>query len=576
MPGYLEYAICSNYPLSRDFRASLERHFGAATAFVNIAELRQASGSGLVRALRGIAASTVLIATEDAASAAMLPVLQLLAAVTRARRLGSVDESLEVRTFTRWQAAGRGLSLLLESCRAAFDLFLCRLALVRLMTTQRCIPAATSHRAVAYLNCNLWFGVKAGGSVGHISGVANALMDRGLKLALFAVGGRLLVDERARYVPLPPPGMLPMPVEMAYYRFGRRCIAQIRAELLRSPVDFIYQRLSLGNYSGVALSRELGVPLILEYNGSEAWVAKNWGRPLRFHSTAAMAEDVSIRHAHLIVTVSDVLRDELLARGVEPERIVSYPNCIDPKVFDPRRFSVADRLAVRAELGFAGEDVVATFIGTFGQWHGVEVLAQAIRRLIEEQRARLDALRLKFLLIGDGQKMPLVREAMAGVDASNYVRLTGLVPQQQAPRYLAASDVLLSPHVANADGTRFFGSPTKLFEYMAMGRGIVASELDQIGAILQPAVRVAPGGAECVGSPCESVALLVPPGDQERLMQAIVLMAANPQLRETLGENARRLALEHYTWSHHVEAILAGFERVRADQGQPVTAGLVA
>jgi len=113
--------------------------------------------------------------------------------------------------------------------------------------------------------------------------------------------------------------------------------------------------------------------------------------------------------------------------------------------------------------------VIATFIGTFGQWHGVDVLAQAIRRMVLERRKQLDALQLRFLLIGDGQKMALVRGRARDTDADRYVHLAGLVPQRAAPRFLAASDLLLSPHVGNADGSRFFGSPTKLFEYMAMG-----------------------------------------------------------------------------------------------------------
>jgi glycosyltransferase involved in cell wall biosynthesis len=409
----------------------------------------------------------------------------------------------------------------------------------------------------------LWFGLKAGGSVGHISGVANSFMDHGYALSFFAVGERLLVDERAQHVPLEPPRMLAIPLETTYYRFNRQCIERVRAQLRRAPVEFMYQRLSLGNYAGVVLSRELGIPLILEYNGSEAWVSKNWGRALRFHDTAALAEDVNIRHAHLIVTVSEVLRDELIARGVQPERIVTYPNCIDPKTFDPGRFSAEDSAALRRELGFGPGDTVATFVGTFGQWHGVDVLANTVRRLVLEHRAELDALRLKFLLIGDGQKMPLVRAALADSDAAAYVRLTGLVPQRSAPRYLAASDMLLSPHVANADGTRFFGSPTKLFEYMAMSRGIIASDLDQIGEVLQPAVRLSSDNARFNAKPEGAVAVLVPPGDETALMRAILLLAQDRAVRVSLGENARRLALARYTWSDHVDAILAGFTRVR-------------
>src|SRR5262249_36767242 len=177
---------------------------------------------------------------------------------------------------------------------------------------------------------------------------------------------------------------------------------------------------------------------------------------------------------------------------------------------------------------------------------------------------QLDALRLKFLLIGDGQKMPLVRAALASVDAHRYVRLTGIVPQRDAPRYLAASDMLLSPHVANADGTRFFGSPTKLFEYMAMQRAIIASDLDQIGEVLRPALRLPP--VRAAGE--AAVALLVPPGDEGALMEAILWLAAHPEARAALGANARRLALERYTWSHHVAVILAGLERVREPPAQ--------
>src|SRR5262249_32867935 len=157
-------------------------------------------------------------------------------------------------------------------------------------------------------------------------------------------------------VRLPVPRTLALPVEASTYRFGRRSYRMLKRSLRRGSVGFIYQRMSLGNYTGVALARRLGVPLVLEYNGSEGAGAKNGGRGLRFQRTAELAEDVNIRHAHLIVTVSDVLRDELLARGADPARVVTYPNCIDPKAFDPERFTPELLARTRAELGFAPED----------------------------------------------------------------------------------------------------------------------------------------------------------------------------------------------------------------------------
>ena len=158
--------------------------------------------------------------------------------------------------------------------------------------------------------------------------------------------------------------------------------------------------------------------------------------------------------------------------------------------------------------------------------------------------------------------MPIVREILAPPQVAQYVKLTGLVPQREAPRYLAASDLVLAPHVANNDGTKFFGSPTKLFEYLAMARGVVASDLDQLGQVLRPAVFVDAVGNVDDSQAAHAVAVLTPPGDQAALANGIALLVRDLAMRQQLSANARAVALSRYTWQHHVEAILAGLERV--------------
>jgi glycosyltransferase involved in cell wall biosynthesis len=315
----------------------------------------------------------------------------------------------------------------------------------------------------------------------------------------------------------------------------------------------------VSNYAGVSASRALGVPLILEYNGSEAWVAKNWGRPLWEQDLAERVERVNLRHAHLVVTVSDVLRDELLDLGMARERIVSYPNCIDPEMFDPSRFTSAAIAELRRRHGIPADAVVVTFIGTFGQWHGAEVLADAIHRLMSESRPWVEAEKVHFLLVGDGLKLPEVRRILGTHAEGPRVHLVGLVPQREAALYLAAADILSSPHVPNADGSRFFGSPTKLFEYMAMAKGIVASDLDQIGQVLSPSLRVGalPRGIEDNGG--EALGVLCRPGSAVEHAEGIRFLVDHAGWRRRLGANARRQALGRYTWRHHVQAILAGF-----------------
>jgi glycosyltransferase involved in cell wall biosynthesis len=108
---------------------------------------------------------------------------------------------------------------------------------------------------------------------------------------------------------------------------------------------------------------------------------------------------------------------------------------------------------------------------------------------------------------------------------------------------LDACDILASPHVPLADGSAFFGSPTKLFEYMAMGKGIVASRLGQIGDVLEN----------------EKTALLVEPGNVLELSNAIQRLAGSRELRERLGESARITAIDRHTWTHNAARVLDAY-----------------
>lgn len=554
----IQHHILSNYPLSTSFRERIETLLGPGASYLNVSELRQTrSLPSIVAALRSLRGQKLTVAIEEDSSFALLPVLKMLAALSRSKHLQVVDPKCAIQAFGRLDALRMGIKLVTASIRSAVALRGATRELRKLAREERLHLREQSKQRVAYLNCNLWFGVKAGGSVGHISGVANALMDRGYELDFFTVGGRLMVDSRAHFRPLSAPEMLSLPFETTYYQFHRDCVRQIAPVLDQRPPSFLYQRMSLGNYTGVTLSRELRIPLILEYNGSEAWIAKNWGKPLRFHSAAVAAEQACLKHAQVVVTVSEPLGQELRERGVDPERIVVYPNCIDPRMFDPQRFSASEIQELRRKHGFAESDVIATFVGTFGQWHGVDVLANAIRRMIESDRDFLKTRRLRFLLIGDGQKMPLVRQILDVEGASEFVTLTGLVPQHEAPRYLAASDVLLSPHVANTDGSAFFGSPTKLFEYMAMEKAIYASDLDQIGQVLANSLRVRDTSVVEPTRADSSLAVLGRPSSIEDLIVGLRFLADGERWRNVLGSNARREALEKYTWDRHVDAILS-------------------
>jgi glycosyltransferase involved in cell wall biosynthesis len=271
------------------------------------------------------------------------------------------------------------------------------------------------------------------------------------------------------------------------------------------------------------------VPLVTEYNGSEVWEARHWGRPMKYEALSTRIERLNLRASHLVTVVSRPLADEVQALGVEPERVLVNPNGVEPDVYRPD----IDASEVRRRYALDGR-VVIGFIGTFGPWHGAEVLAEAFARLLQTDPGVRE--RVRLLWIGDGERLPQVKQILAAGGALDESSFTGLVPQTEGPRFLAACDIFASPHAPNADGSAFFGSPTKLFEYMSMGRGIVASRLDQIGEVLDHG----------------RTALLVPPSDPQALAAALGALIVDAGLRNRLGDEARREVIRRYSWREHV------------------------
>jgi glycosyltransferase involved in cell wall biosynthesis len=128
--------------------------------------------------------------------------------------------------------------------------------------------------------------------------------------------------------------------------------------------------------------------------------------------------------------------------------------------------------------------------------------------------------------------------------AAGRVIFTGAVGHERVPRLLDACDILVAPHVPLADGSEFFGSPTKIFEYMAMGKGIVASRLGQIGEVLVDG----------------ETALLVEPADVEELRAAILRLVEAEDLRRSLGARAREVAKREHTWTHNAQRVLDAYQ----------------
>jgi glycosyltransferase involved in cell wall biosynthesis len=126
------------------------------------------------------------------------------------------------------------------------------------------------------------------------------------------------------------------------------------------------------------------------------------------------------------------------------------------------------------------------------------------------------------------------------------IYLTGFIDNTDLPLYQAAADILVMPFgkvIAGSSGgnSADICSPMKMFDYLAAGRAIMASDLPVLHEVLTNANAV-----------------LLPPEDQDAWNQALKRLAGDRNLRESLGGQARKDA-RRYTWMNREEAILKGF-----------------
>ena len=399
--------------------------------------------------------------------------------------------------------------------------------------------------------------LNAGGSVAHTLGVIEGFRAQGYQVSVGSSAMIALLQKQE----LPLLTILCMPRVVTWLGYKISCLLsnivftfQARTLLRSAAPQALYQRYSMLNMTGLVLSWWYRVPLILEYNGSEAWIDAQWSprKLVKLSWLVYWVERTNLTYADTIIVVSEVLKEQLCSAGIDSRKIAVIPNGVNTAQYDPSRYA-HERLSLRTSLQVEQAFVVG-FIGTFSYWHGIELLAHVIPLAVRRNRA------IKFLLIGSGPLQGWLQQQLDNARVHDAVRFTGTIAQDQAPAYLAACDAYVCPTQTNADGTRFFGSPTKLFEYMSMGKPILASRLEQLEYLLQPCLYA----HELEQRYPQALAITAHPHSVIEWVNALCWLAqADPELRIMLGANARARALQAHSWTEHVNHIIQAYTHVR-------------
>lgn len=429
--------------------------------------------------------------------------------------------------------------------------------LAEVLSRTKPIPADATvfEKRGAYFRFDFWAAPTSGGSYGHTCYVADALAKRASAFTCYMPHRYELLDDL---------GVQQVVLEAPYEQWPEDHILlaspstyqQLRVAIESTQPSYIYERIVLGSYVGAKLSQDLQIPYIVEYNGSETSMRRSYeGRGYEHEGFYLDAEMAAFQQATFISVVSEPVKEDLVRRGVDPTKILLNPNGASPEAFST--LSPAERAALRQELGFAETDRVIGFTGTFGGWHGIDVLADSLKHILEHDG------RARFLLIGDGALKPLVDQKIKQHRLQDRVACTGRVPQKEGARLLQACDLFVSPHGGHMVDSRFFGSPTKVFDYMACGKAIVASDLEQIGQVLSPALQMnQPGFPQDVP---EARSVLCKPGHVTQFVEGVNYLLDHPDVMERLGRNAKKALVELYSWEKHVERLVRALDGVPFD-----------
>lgn len=300
--------------------------------------------------------------------------------------------------------------------------------------------------------------------------------------------------------------------------------------------DCLYERYNLYLPAGVWIKRRHKLPMLLEVN-APLFAERSRYDGIALPSLAKWTEHYTWRGADKVLPVTQVLADYVKQAGVSAEKLVVIPNGINKERFA----HVPSQEQAKQRLGLSGR-LVLGFTGFIRDWHGLD-------NVVDFLADAPDGVPRHLLIVGDGPARASIQRRADELGVADKLTITGIIGREQVADYIAAFDIALQPSVVD------YASPLKLFEYLALGRAIVAPDKPNIREILSH----------------ETNALLFAVDDKNAFALAVKRLCDDAPLRARLGAAAKAAIDEqHLTWDSNAQRVASLFASMIASQrGRP-------
>ncbi len=184
-----------------------------------------------------------------------------------------------------------------------------------------------------------------------------------------------------------------------------------------------------------------------------------------FQTLGEHLEKATIRNSTQVITINHKLEEFVKDLGAENTEVIGAG--IDLKKFDP----TLDSSQIRQKYGIKDDDIVLFFMGFLYHFAGLKEVALEL--------AKDEYKNLKLLIVGDGDAYSDLQNIVEKHDLSDKVILAGRKPYDEIPDYLAAADICILPAYSDEEIMQDI-VPIKLYEYMALGKPVIATNLPGI------------------------------------------------------------------------------------------------
>lgn len=241
-----------------------------------------------------------------------------------------------------------------------------------------------------------------------------------------------------------------------------------------------------------------------------------------------LVEDTLVRHGWKVTAITVFIRNYAWTRNVRKD-IVVVPNGVDIGLFDPTRVTGEE---IRSKYGVRDGEKLGVYAGRVDEVAGSKIILETAKLLKHQEK-------IKFMIVGEGSP-----EMLNELSKCDNVILTGRVPKEDIPRYLAAADFVFVPFPDNVASHGI--SPLKLFEALAMEKPVIASAISGIkeAVCLDPNVILVSNDPNCWAS-------------------AVTELVENSERSIQQGQNSREVVRQKYDFDHLAtafdEVIESGF-----------------